>query len=109
MNTSYIVVLVTAKNTAEAKKIAQGLLKQKLIACANILPGVQSLFWWEGKIDSANEVLLILKTKKGVFKRLEAAVKKLHSYKTPEIIALPIAAGSSDYLQWITNTLPGSG
>lgn len=105
MNTPYSVVLVTAKNTQEAKKIAQGLLKERLIACANILSGVESLFWWEGKIDRSAEVLLVLKTKKAAFKRVEAAVKKLHSYQNPEIIALPVAAGSRPYLQWIAGTV----
>ncbi len=105
MNTPYIIVLVTAKDDAEAKAIAQGLLQEKLIACANILPEIQSLFWWEGKIDSASEVLLVLKTKKSLFKRLEAAVKKLHSYKTPEIIALPIVAGNPNYLRWISKSV----
>ena len=64
MNTRYIVVLVTAKDKKEAGKIAKGLLEAKLIACANIVEGVQSLFWWQGKIDSSKEVLLILKTEK---------------------------------------------
>jgi len=77
----------------------------KLIACANIVGGIESLFWWEGKIDSAKEVLLVMKTKKVLFKKLEAKVKALHSYKTPEIIALPVTAGSSAYLKWIDNSV----
>ena len=105
MTSSYIIVLVTAKDAAQANKIAQGLLQQKLVACANIVKGVESLFWWQGKIDKAAEVLLILKTKKSLFKKLESAVKKLHSYQTPEIIALPIAAGSAKYLQWIKESV----
>jgi len=101
MKIQYIVILVTAKDKKEAEKIAQGLLVAKLIACANIIEGVQSLFWWQGKIDSSKEVLLILKTKKILFKKVMAKVKSLHSYQTPEIIALPIVAGSEDYLSWI--------
>jgi len=97
----YIVVLVTAKDKAEAEHIAQGLLEEKLIACANILEGVTSLFWWEGKIDRAQEVLLILKTKKGLFSKLKQSVKKRHSYDVPEIIALSIAEGNEDYLKWV--------
>jgi len=100
-----IVVFVTTKNSAEAKKIAQGLLAKKLIACANIIGGVQSFFWWEGKVDSAKEALLILKTSKACFKKLVLAVKALHSYSVPEIIALPIVAGSRDYLQWINKSV----
>ncbi len=101
MNTRYIVVLVTAKDKKEAKKIARGLLEAKLIACANIVEGIQSLFWWQDKIDSSKEVLLVLKTKKVLFKKILTKVKSLHSYQTPEIIALPIVNGSEDYLQWL--------
>lgn len=105
MNTRYIVILITTKDKKEAEKIAQGLLKDKLIACANIITGVQSLFWWQGKIDKAQEVLMILKTKKNLFKKVSAKVKSLHSYQTPEIIALPIVAGSEDYLKWIDSSV----
>ena len=101
MNTQHIVVLVTAKDKKEAEKISRGLLEAKLIACANIIEGVQSLFWWQGKIDSSKEVLLVLKTKKILFKKTLTKVKSLHSYQTPEIIALPIVNGSEDYLRWL--------
>jgi len=100
----YIVVVVTAKDNKEATKIAQGLLEAKLIACANIISGVQSLFRWQGKIDSSKEVLLILKTKKSLFKKVAARVRSLHSYQTPEIIALPIVNGTKDYLGWISSS-----
>jgi periplasmic divalent cation tolerance protein len=101
----YIIVFVTTKNKIEAKKIAHGLLHDKLIACANIVDGVQSLFWWQGKIDSAREALLILKTKKTLFKKLAVKIKALHSYQTPEIIVLPIVAGDSNYLEWINTSV----
>ena len=97
----YIIIFVTAKNKAEAKKIANGLLKDRLIACANIVDGVESLFSWQGKIDHGKEVLMILKTQQKLFKKVAAKVKGLHSYTTPEIIALPIIAGSKDYLKWM--------
>ena len=97
----YIVVLITAKDKVEAKKIALGLLKGKLVACVNIMEGVESLFRWQGKIDSAQESLMVIKTKQKLFKKVVAKVKLLHSYQTPEIIALPIIAGSWDYLKWI--------
>src|ERR1700733_11897755 len=100
MNTDHIIILVTAKDKKEATKIAKGLLEAKLIACANIINGVQSLFWWQGKIDSSKEVLLLLKTKKILFKKISSKVKSLHSYQTPEIIALPIINGSEGYLGW---------
>lgn len=105
MKTSYIVVLVTTKDKAQAIKIANGLLVARLIACANILDGVQSMFWWQGKVDRSKETLLVLKTKASLFKKVELKVKSLHSYKVPEIIALPITAGSADYLKWIEDNV----
>jgi len=104
MDTPYIIVLVTAKDKKQAQNIAKGLLEAKLIACANIIGGVRSLFWWQGKIDSSNEVLLVLKAPKALFKKIVTKVKSLHSYQTPEIISLPIVKGSEDYLKWISSS-----
>jgi periplasmic divalent cation tolerance protein len=101
----YAVVLVTAKDSAEAQKIANALLEKKLIACANLISGVQSLFWWEGKIDQAQEVLLVLKTKVSQVSEITKNVKALHSYDVPEVIALPIVAGNEDYLKWIKDSV----
>lgn len=100
-----MVVLITAKNFSEARKISQGLLKEKLIACANITREVHSFFWWQGKIDTAREVLLILKTKRRLFPKIVQVVKSLHSYDCPEVIALPIVDGNKDYLQWIEDSV----
>jgi len=97
----HVVILVTAKDKSEAKKIARGLLDDKLIACANLVGGVESLFRWNGKIDEASEILLVLKTKRSLFKKVASKVKALHSYDTPEVIALPVIEGSEDYLKWI--------
>jgi periplasmic divalent cation tolerance protein len=105
MKINFIVVLITAKDKKEATKIANGLLETKLIACANIIDGVQSLFRWQGRIDSSKEVLLVLKTKKTLFKKVMIKVKSLHSYQTPEIIALPVVEGSEDYLDWISSSV----
>jgi periplasmic divalent cation tolerance protein len=105
MKIDFITVLVTAKDKKEAAKIARGLLEAKLIACANIIEGVQSLFWWQGKIDSSKEVLLVLKTRNSLFKKVITRIKSLHSYQTPEIIALPIVNGSKDYLDWISSSV----
>lgn len=102
---SYIIVLVTAKDKAQASKIAKGLLEAKLIACANIITGVESFFWWQGKIDRSKEVLLVLKTKSNLFKKLESKIRSLHSYEVPEIIALPIVSGSKAYLKWIDDSV----
>jgi periplasmic divalent cation tolerance protein len=101
MNNMYTVVLVTASDKQEAEKIAQGLLSQRLAACVNMIEGITSVFRWQGKIDRATEVLLIIKTRKPLVKKVISQVKLLHSYEVPEIIALPIVAGSREYLEWI--------
>jgi periplasmic divalent cation tolerance protein len=97
----YIVVFVTAPDKKVAKNIAQQVIKNKLAACVNIIENVQSLFWWEGKIDAACEALLVIKTRKALLHKLIKKIKSLHSYEVPEIIALPIIAGNKEYLEWI--------
>ncbi len=99
--TSYIVVLITVKDSEEAQKIANSLLKRRQAACVNIIPEVDSHYWWKDKLDSARESLLIVKTKESLLPELIKSVKKIHSYSIPEIIALPIVGGSQDYLDWI--------
>ena len=101
MATASIVVFVTAKDEAEAQKISEKLLQAKLAACVNVISNIRSVFWWEGKIDQSNEVLLMIKSQKKLFSKIVAAVKSVHSYSVPEIIALPIVDGQKDYLQWI--------
>lgn len=101
----YIVVLVTAKDVSEAKKVSEALLKKRLIACANIVKEVESLFWWKGKIDRASEVLLILKTKEEVLDQVIKEVKANHSYDVCEVIALPVVGGNEDYLKWVGETV----
>ena len=101
----YVVVLVTAKDVAEAQKIAKGLLEAKLVACANLVFEVQSFFRWQGKIDKANEVLLVLKAPADKFTEIIKKVKSLHSYDVPEVIALPIIAGNEDYLKWLDESV----
>lgn len=105
MATDFIIVFVTTKDKAEAEKIAQTLLREKLIACANIISPIDSRFHWEGKIDSAEECLAIMKTHKSLFLELEKRVKVLHSYDVPEVLALPIVEGSADYLSWMRSAL----
>ena len=100
-----IVVLITAKDALEAKTISDQLLEKKLIACANIVEGVQSVFWWQGKIDQAKETLIVLKSKPSLFKKIVKTVKAHHSYEVPEIIALPIIDGNPDYLRWIDESV----
>lgn len=98
---SYIVVFITAKDTEEAERIAQTLLKQRQAACVNILPQVNSHFWWNNKLDSSQENLLVVKTKDSLLPDIIKSVKKIHSYEVPEIIAMPIVGGNQDYLGWI--------
>lgn len=96
-----IVVFVTASSQKEAQKIADLLLNKRKAACVNIVPGVDSKFWWKGKLDSAQESLLIIKTKASALPEVIALVKKAHSYTVPEVIALPIIGGNEDYLKWV--------
>ena len=104
-NSMNIVVLITAKDAVEAKTISDQLLAKKLIACANIVEGVQSVFWWQGKIDQAKETLMVLKSEQRLFKKIVKTVKAHHSYEVPEIIALPIVDGNPDYLKWIDESV----
>lgn len=97
----YIVIFVTASNKKEAQKIAARLIKNKLAACVNIAQEIESLFFWEAKIQKAKESLLIIKSTRAKFPRIVKLIKSLHSYKVPEIIALPIITGDKPYLGWI--------
>jgi len=101
MAAKFVAVLVACSSGREARAVVDSLLKKRLIACANILGGVESKFWWKGKIDSSKESLVILKTAARHFGAVEKEVKRLHSYEVPEIIALPIAAGNKAYLGWM--------
>ena len=96
-----VVIFVTTSANEEARKIANVLLNQRKVACVNIVPRVNSLFWWEDKIDSAQESLLIIKTKTSLLNEIVSLVREVHSYDTPEIIALPIVGGNPAYLEWI--------
>jgi periplasmic divalent cation tolerance protein len=96
-----IVVFITTSSEEEAVKIARLLLEHRKAACTNIIPRVNSLFWWEGRLESAQESLLVVKTRAALFPELIDLVRKNHSYQVPEIIALPIVAGNEDYLRWL--------
>ena len=97
----YSVVFMTASSHEEAENIAENLVSHKLAACVNILPNIKSFYWWDDKVCKDDELLLVAKIKTSLFKDLEKAVKKLHSYDVPEIILLPIENGSNAYLQWM--------
>ena len=101
----YLVVIVTTSTKKEATKIIQSLLKERLIACANIIGPVSSLFWWKDRIDEATEFIVLMKSHSKLFDKLSKKVKEIHSYEVPEILALPILKGSSSYLNWLEETL----
>lgn len=101
----YIVILVTAKDKKEAQKISAGLIKAKLAACVNIVDKVDSIFFWERKVQKAKESLLIIKSTRAKFTQVTKLIKSLHSYKVPEIIGLPVIAGDRPYLRWIDAAL----
>ena len=96
-----IVLFITTANAEEAQRIAGVLVNERKAACVNIVPRVSSLFWWQDKVDSAQESLLIVKTKASVLDEVVRLVREHHSYDVPEIIALPIIGGNRDYLEWI--------
>jgi len=100
-----IVVFVTAPNGEEATRLAELLVGAHLAACVQILPEMESVYRWEGKIQRQSEILLIAKTTTEKFAELEKEVRALHSYETPEILAVPIVAGSSPYLAWLFDSL----
>ena len=104
--TDKCLVLVTCASAAEAKRIARAVVEERLAACVNIFPGaVASIYRWKGKVESAQERLLLIKTSRKCLAKLQATVERLHSYDVPEFIALPIAAGSRAYLAWLEEVL----
>jgi periplasmic divalent cation tolerance protein len=96
-----IVVLVTCPTTAVARRLADHLVGHRLAACINLLPAVHSTFWWQGKVERAREVLLLIKSTRRRFERLRRAILARHPYEVPEIIAVPLAAGHRPYLEWV--------
>lgn len=100
-DTMYSMIYITARDLKEARRISQALLDKKLIACANIIPKIESGFWWKGRIEKCNESAIICKTKNKLVKEVIAEVKKNHSYDVPDIIEIPIKSGNRDFLRWI--------
>jgi periplasmic divalent cation tolerance protein len=105
LENAYIVVMVTTASKQEAEKIAQRLLKERLIACANVIGPVSSLFHWSDKIEKAEEYLIFMKSRKDLFEKLAETVKALHSYEVPEIIVLPVVGSLKAYLDWLDSCL----
>jgi len=101
MEKSGSIVMLITSTAEEAPKIANALLNRRKVACVNIIPSVSSFFWWQGKIDTARESLLIIKTSARLLDEVVALVKEIHSYDVPEVITLPIIGGNEDYLKWL--------
>ncbi len=101
-HTDAIVVLTTVATDEEGVRLVRALLERRLIACGTLLPGARSLYRWQGKIADEREVVLLLKTRSARLETLQAAFGELHPYKVPELLALPVSAGLSTYLEWIS-------
>ena len=99
--TRFALVLVTAPDLKTARALATAALNARLIACANLVPRLESHYWWQGKIETSAEVLLVLKTMKSKLAALETLILATHPYDTPEFLVLPVQAGNSHYLDWL--------
>lgn len=100
----FLLVLCTCPDDGSAAALATALLEQQLAACVNRVPGMKSLYRWEGHVEKDDEILLLIKTRAALFGELEAAIRRLHPYEVPEIIGLPLAAGNTEYLDWIRSS-----
>ena len=97
---NFSIVLVTAPDLKTARRLTRAALKAKLVACVNLLPKIESHYWWQGKLERGSEVLMILKTTRRALRKLETLVLRLHPYDTAEIVVLPVSRGSERYLAW---------
>ena len=102
---TYIQVTTTTETKEQAQKIAQYLVETRLAACVQITGPITSIYPWKGKVETANEWLCLIKTREELFEKVETTIKKMHSYETPEIIAVPIIKGSKEYLRWLDDEL----
>ena len=103
--TDKVVILVTTASRDEGKKIARHLVEARLAACVNVSQSLESVYRWEGQVVEEAEFLLIIKSSRELFSEIRTAIAKLHSYKTPEIICLPIVDGSRSYLEWVSDSV----
>jgi periplasmic divalent cation tolerance protein len=100
-----IVILCTSPSQDEAERLARHLLELRVAACVTVVPASQSYYWWQGAIESSTEYLLLIKSSRSLFPAVEEAVRQIHSYQVPEVVALPIIAGSGSYLNWLNDNL----
>jgi len=101
----FIQVQTTTDSEQAARRIAGELVKRRLAGCVQVLGPIQSIYRWRGRVESAQEWLCLIKSTRAAYERLEAALRELHSYETPEIIALPIEGGSDEYLEWLSESV----
>jgi len=107
--TDKIVVFSACSTLEEARRIARKLIEERLASCVNLTPGVRSLYRWKGEIEEADECLLVIKSSRDLFDRLRLELEKAHTYEVPEVVAVPILAGSPNYLNWLDSELKSSG
>ncbi len=101
MSEQVLIVLVTTPSMEEGAQLGRTLVEERLAACANLVPGIRSIYRWQGVVQDESEVLLVIKTTADCWSRLAEGVAELHSYETPEVLALPVAAGAATYLSWL--------
>ncbi len=104
-STEALVVLTTTGNREDAERIARSLVERRLAACAQVVGPIRSIYRWQGEIETAEEWQLWAKTQRGLYERVEQAIRSAHPYEVPEILALPVAAGSAAYLEWLGGEL----
>ena len=103
--TEFIQVVTTTETKDQAQRIAQAVVEKRLAACAQIVGPISSTYWWKGKVESADEWMCLMKTRNDLFADLERAIREIHPYEVPEIVAVPIVAGSASYMNWLDNEL----
>lgn len=106
---AFTLVLVTAPDRGVARDLARRALQARLVACANLVPGIESHYWWQGRLERGREILIFFKTRAAKLAALERLVLEHHPYDTPEIICVPLTRGTPRYLQWITDSLNAAG
>ena len=107
MTEETLVVFTTFPDQDTARRIVRTLIEERLIACGNLVPGVESIYRWKGEVETSNEVFAVLKTHQGKYVAMEDRLKELHPYEVPECLALPVSDGLRDYLNWVTETVVG--
>lgn len=101
------ITFVTCRNVREGRRIAEALVRERLAACVNLVPGIVSVYTWEGKLERSRECMLLIKSRGDLARPLERRVRELHSYRVPEIISVRITSGSREYLRWVRSSLRG--